>query len=56
MKRWECQMCGFVYDEALGRPAEGIPVGTRWLAIPDEWGCPDCGTPKGSFQMVEAVA
>jgi len=49
-------MCGFIYDEALGRPEEGIPAGTRWLEIPEEWVCPDCGTPKNSFQMAEAVA
>ena len=49
-------MCGFVYDEALGRPKEGIPAGTRWPEIPHDWVCPDCGTPKNSFQMVEQVA
>ncbi len=49
-------MCGFVYDEALGSPDEGISAGTRWLEIPDEWVCPDCGTPKSSFQMAEAVS
>ena len=49
-------MCGFVYDEALGRPKEGIPAGTRWREIPDDWVCPDCGTPKRSFQMLEEVA
>lgn len=49
-------MCGFVYDEALGRPGEGIPAGTRWREIPDDWVCPDCGTSKRSFQMLEEVA
>ncbi len=53
MKRWECQICGFVYDEELGAPAEGIPAGTRWEDIPDDWSCPDCGAAKHDFAMVE---
>ena len=55
VKRWECQMCGFIFDEARGRPEEGIPPGTRWRDVPEDWACPDCGTPKSSFRMEEAV-
>jgi rubredoxin len=49
-------MCGFVYDEARGLPEDGIRAGTRWEEIPEDWVCPDCGTTKNSFQMVEQVA
>jgi rubredoxin len=52
-KRWMCLGCGFSYDEALGLPAEGLAPGTRWADIPDDWVCPDCGTPKDRFEMVE---
>ncbi len=48
-------MCGFIFDEARGRPEEGIPPGTRWRDVPDDWACPECGTPKSSFRMEEAV-
>ncbi len=50
MKRWECIVCGFIYDEAEGWPEDGIPPGTRWEDVPDDWQCPDCGQPywKGS--------
>lgn len=56
MRRWECQVCGFVYSEAEGLPDEGIAAGTRWEDIPEDWVCPDCGTTKSEFEMVELVA
>jgi len=48
-----CLGCGFLYDEQLGLPEHGVPAGTRWADIPDDWICPDCGTPKSGFEMVE---
>ena len=56
MKRWQCQMCGFIYDEADGLPDHGIAPRTRWEDIPDDWICPDCGTSKARFEMAERVA
>ena len=29
MKRYECIVCGWIYDEALGCPEEGIAPGTK---------------------------
>ncbi len=55
MKRWECQQCGFIYDEAEGWEEEDIPPGTKWEDIPDDWCCPDCGAAKADFEMVEIV-
>jgi len=52
MRKWECQVCGFIYDEAKGLPEEGIEPGTCWEDIPDDWTCPDCGTSKEDFDMV----
>lgn len=37
MRKWQCVVCGFIYDEALGLPEEGIPAGTRWEDIPADW-------------------
>ena len=51
-KRWICLGCGFLYDEALGLPEQGIAPGTRWEDVPDDFVCPDCGTPKALFEMV----
>ncbi|NNM51259.1 MAG: rubredoxin [Pseudomonadales bacterium] len=53
MKRYQCIVCGFIYDEATGMPAEGIPAGTRWADVPAGWVCPDCGIGKEDFEMIE---
>ena len=48
-KTYMCLICGFVYDEAAGLPDEGIPAGTRWEDLPDDWCCPECGATKADF-------
>jgi len=45
--------CGFIYDEAEGWPDDNVVPGTRWEDVPDDWICPECGTPKSDFEMVE---
>jgi rubredoxin len=52
MRKWQCQVCGFVYDEAAGLPDEGIAPGTRWADVPEDWVCPECATPKSGFDMM----
>lgn len=52
-KKWQCVLCAFFYDEALGMPAEGIAPGTRWEDVPATWNCPDCAASKSDFEMVE---
>ncbi len=52
-KKWQCFFCGFLYDEALGLPDEGIAPGTRWEDVPEDWLCPECGAMKADFYMVE---
>jgi rubredoxin len=37
----------------MGLPEHDIPPGIRWADIPEDWSCPDCGTPKSRFEMVE---
>ena len=53
MKKYQCVVCGLVYDETLGRPDEGIAAGTKWSDSPDDWECPDCGVSKSDFEMIE---
>ena len=53
MRKWRCVICDWVYDEALGVPDEGIPAGTRWEDVPEDWLCPDCGVGKMDFEMIE---
>lgn len=45
--------CGYFYDQAVGDPLAGIAPGTAWEDIPDDWKCPDCGSGKSDFEMVE---
>ncbi|GAB4181312.1 MAG: rubredoxin [Wenzhouxiangellaceae bacterium] len=52
-KRYQCSICGFIYDEALGWQADGIPPGTKWEDIPKDWMCPECGVSKSEFMMEE---
>jgi rubredoxin len=52
-RKWECILCGFVYDEAAGLPEEGIAPGTAWEDVPATWTCPDCSAGKDDFEMVQ---
>jgi rubredoxin len=52
-KRYKCLNCGYVYDEAIGWPDDGFPAGTRWADIPEDWICPECGSEKRDFDMVD---
>ena len=53
MKTWMCLICGWVYDEELGSPEDGIPAGTKWEAVPMNWTCPECDARKEDFEMME---
>ncbi len=52
MQKWECQVCGHIYDPAVGDPDSGIPPGTPFEELPDDWVCPDCGAEKADFQPI----
>ncbi|MDE1996399.1 MAG: rubredoxin [Rhizobiaceae bacterium] len=52
LRVWECVLCGFRYDEAVGDPDGGVAAGTRWEDVPDDWVCPECGARKSEFDMV----
>lgn len=53
MKSYMCVICGFVYEEEMGRPEDGIPPGTSWEEVPENWKCPECGAAKSDFEMIE---
>ena len=52
-KKYECVICGFIYDEAEGLPDDGNAAGTKWEDIPEDWECPDCGISKDDFDLYE---
>ena len=53
LKKWECIVCGLIYDEELGWPDDGIEPGTKWEDVPGDWLCPECGVGKEDFDMIE---
>ncbi len=53
MQKYECIVCGYIYDPAEGDPDNGVKAGTKFEDIPDEWVCPVCGAEKDQFEPVD---
>lgn len=53
MKKYKCNVCGYIYDPAIGDVEHGIKIGTAFEDIPDDWVCPECGVDKTNFEPVE---
>jgi len=49
MKKYVCEVCGYVYDPGQGDPDNGIDPGTAFEDLPDDWVCPVCGAGKDQF-------
>jgi len=49
MKKYVCDVCGYVYDPAVGDPENGVDPGTAFKDLPDGWVCPVCGAGKDEF-------
>lgn len=52
-RTWMCVICGWIYDEEMGAPEEGLPAGTRWEDVPLNWKCPECDGTKEDFELIE---
>ncbi len=50
MKKFVCQICGYVYDESKGEPDNGIAPGTKFEDLPEDFECPLCGVGKENFE------
>ncbi|NPA37425.1 MAG: High molecular weight rubredoxin [Chlorobi bacterium] len=50
MQKYRCLACGYIYDPAIGDEDSGIPPGTPFKDIPDDWVCPTCGSTKDMFE------
>ena len=53
MKKYECLVCGYIYDPMTGDPDNGIEPGTSFVDIPDDWFCPVCGATKDQFEQIK---
>ena len=49
MDKYVCNVCGYVYDPEKGDPDNGVPAGTKFEDLPDDWVCPLCGAGKQDF-------
>ncbi len=52
MDKWECTVCGYIYDTAAGDPDNGVEAGTSFENIPEDWVCPVCGAGKDMFEKL----
>ncbi|MBC8060435.1 MAG: rubredoxin [Clostridiaceae bacterium] len=52
MQRFECVVCGYIYDPTEGDPDNGVEPGTSFESIPEDWVCPLCGVGKDQFEPV----
>lgn len=44
-----CSVCGYVYDPVVGDEERGIPQGTPFVNLPEDWECPVCSAAKSLF-------
>ena len=45
MKKYQCTICGYIYDDAK----ESV----KFEELPDDWTCPICGAPKSVFKEIK---
>ena len=51
--KYVCDVCGYIYDPAEGAPDNGVPAGTQWEAVPDDFVCPLCKHGAADFEKLE---
>ena len=49
MQKYICDVCGWVYDPAIGDPDNGVAAGTKFEDVSESWVCPICGVGKEDF-------
>lgn len=53
MRKWRCNFCAHIYDEAIGDPDTGVAPGTPLEDLPDDWTCPECGATKADYIQID---
>ena len=53
MDKFECVLCGYVYDPEVGDPDLDIEPGTPFDELPEDFVCPLCGAGKDEFEITE---
>ncbi len=52
MEKYECVLCGWIYDPEIGDPDGGVKPNTLFEQLPDNWICPLCGATKDQFKKI----
>ena len=52
-KKYQCSVCGYIYDPAKGDPSSGMKPVTAFEDLPADWVCPVCGSAKDKFKPME---
>ena len=50
-EKYECGVCKYIYNPKAGNEKAGIPAGTNFEDLPDDWVCPVCGESKDVFEI-----
>lgn len=48
--KWQCTVCGYIYDPNFGDPDNGILSGTSFEELPEDWVCSVCGAQMDQFE------
>ncbi len=52
LDKYQCKMCGYVYDPQVGDPDGKVAAGTPFADLPAGWVCPLCGAGREEFEKV----
>ena len=50
--KYICELCGYVYNEELGDPGQGIHAGTGFIQLPEDYTCRR-GSGKEAFNKTQ---
>ncbi|MDY0188044.1 MAG: rubredoxin [Syntrophus sp. (in: bacteria)] len=49
MGKYKCSNCNYIYDSERGYKKYGIPPGTDFKDVANDWRCPACGEGKSRY-------
>ena len=53
MEKYECVICGYIYNPEEGDLSSGIEPGIPFSDLPSDYVCPLCGAGKDEFVVFE---
>jgi len=53
MQKYECSVCGYIYNPVEGDPDNGVAPGTSFDKLSEDWVCPVCSVGKDQFELAK---